>query len=292
MTSTTLLPLRDLLENRSFLIQQYREGFKEPLPSHLHDYHELHFVEHGSGVMFIDERSCEILNHSCFCIWQGQVHKTQDVDQGSGFSIMFKHDFIRTTNTTDLAFHRRLFKEVKAINYLKPSLPQALELKAHFKRIFQEFEKPADTFGRIECLQVLLLQLLVMLARLNRKLETHDQYRVDATSLEQFQAFQVLLEEHFRSEFEIKFYAKKLGVSRRKLNEILRSHTTKTFKKLLVTRRCKEAKSLLELTDHSLKEIAFELGFKSQSYFCYTFKKSQGLAAREYRASYHRRVPS
>ena len=47
--------------------------------------------------------------------------------------------------------------------------------------------------------------------------------------------------------------------------------------------RISQSKELLTNTDMSIKEIAFECGFKNADYFCVAFRKSVGMSATEYR---------
>lgn len=47
--------------------------------------------------------------------------------------------------------------------------------------------------------------------------------------------------------------------------------------------RISQAKELLTNTDMSIKEIAFECGFKNADYFCVAFRKNVGMSATEYR---------
>jgi two-component system response regulator YesN len=44
------------------------------------------------------------------------------------------------------------------------------------------------------------------------------------------------------------------------------------------------AQELLMPTDLRSSEIAFQVGYKDPHYFSYTFKKTQGMTTREYRA--------
>ena len=44
-----------------------------------------------------------------------------------------------------------------------------------------------------------------------------------------------------------------------------------------------KAKRLLELTNLSIKEITYQLGYDSQNYFSRAFKKQEGLSPAQYR---------
>ncbi|MDY6034676.1 MAG: AraC family transcriptional regulator [Bulleidia sp.] len=54
----------------------------------------------------------------------------------------------------------------------------------------------------------------------------------------------------------------------------------------LVKRRINEAKFLLETTTHNMNEIANIIGFSSQNYFTYAFKREIGCSPRTYRKQF------
>ena len=71
---------------------------------------------------------------------------------------------------------------------------------------------------------------------------------------------------------------------------ISKSHLSSLFRKVLNTSfssyisgiRIERAKNLLKGNQMNLVDIAFQCGFNSQSYFCYTFKKLEGVSPMEY----------
>ena len=57
-----------------------------------------------------------------------------------------------------------------------------------------------------------------------------------------------------------------------------------TFIEYLIGKRMEKAKELLMTTDMRSSEIAYHVGYKDPHYFSFTFKKTQGMTTREYRA--------
>ena len=60
-----------------------------------------------------------------------------------------------------------------------------------------------------------------------------------------------------------------------------------TFIEYLTRKRMERAKELLMTTGLRSSEIAYKVGYKDPHYFSYTFKKTQGMTAKEYRARGH-----
>lgn len=64
-----------------------------------------------------------------------------------------------------------------------------------------------------------------------------------------------------------------------------KKETGDTINNYLVTKRISEAKELLLLSDLSMTEIAFRIGFKNSQYFSNSFKKNTGFSPKDYRKS-------
>src|SRR5690606_5708307 len=96
--------------------------------------------------------------------------------------------------------------------------------------------------------------------------------------------FLLLLENHYLTERKVDFYAEKLSLSAKRLNQILNQKIGKTINQILQERLLIEAKHLLFVGKESIKEISYGLGFQDSSYFSRFFKKMTKLSPEEYRA--------
>lgn len=95
--------------------------------------------------------------------------------------------------------------------------------------------------------------------------------------------FLLLLENHYKTEKKVDFYAEKLNLSSKRLNQILKQKIGQTINHILQERLLIEAKHLLFVGNESIKEIAFNLGFEDSSYFGRFFKKMTKLSPEEFR---------
>lgn len=80
--------------------------------------------------------------------------------------------------------------------------------------------------------------------------------------------------------------ALELGISSRKISDIINSNFKMSFKQYLNTMRLNEAKALLSQTDWPIKEIAMKVGFSNTSHFNRTFKQYQNMKPLEFRKDY------
>lgn len=75
------------------------------------------------------------------------------------------------------------------------------------------------------------------------------------------------------------------NISKEHMMRTYKKETGDTINNYLVTKRINEAKELLLLSDLSMTEIAFRVGFKNSQYFSNSFKKNTGFSPKDYRKS-------
>jgi len=85
----------------------------------------------------------------------------------------------------------------------------------------------------------------------------------------------------------IAFYAEKLHISPNYLNILCKKNLKISATQLIHQRISIEAKRLLQSTERSIKEIAFELGFADQAYFSNFFKQQTGASPSDFRENIH-----
>jgi AraC family transcriptional activator of pobA len=98
------------------------------------------------------------------------------------------------------------------------------------------------------------------------------------------ETLQRLVEEHFRSERQIGFYADMLAMTPDRLNDHVKRATGVTAGHLIRRRILTEAKRELIFTNRAIHEIAFNLGFTDPSHFARFFRKQTGMTPNDFRA--------
>lgn len=87
---------------------------------------------------------------------------------------------------------------------------------------------------------------------------------------------------NYNKQISLNDVADALHVSSFHLSRALKKNNGKNFTDILNDCRIKEAKRLIK-KHVTLKEVAFQAGFRSQSYFAKAFKKAVGMSPKEYR---------
>jgi AraC-like DNA-binding protein len=91
------------------------------------------------------------------------------------------------------------------------------------------------------------------------------------------------IEKDFRSKHTPQDYAILLNISSNALARIAKTHFNKTLTNLITERIIIEAKRELYLTNKSVKEVAYELGYDDEYYFSRFFKKNVNISPQAYR---------
>jgi AraC family transcriptional regulator, transcriptional activator of pobA len=92
-----------------------------------------------------------------------------------------------------------------------------------------------------------------------------------------------LLDEHFRKERLINFYAEKLAMTADRLNDHVKRATGVTAGHLIRQRVLTEAKRQLVFTSQPIHEIAYDLSFSDPSHFTRFFRKQTGMTPQAFR---------
>lgn len=91
------------------------------------------------------------------------------------------------------------------------------------------------------------------------------------------------IEENFRSKHSPSQYAEMLFISPKALGKLTKVHFNKTLSGIINERIIIEAKRELYLTNKTIKEIAYELGYEDEYYFSRFFKVNAEVSPQTYR---------
>ncbi|WP_165038030.1 AraC family transcriptional regulator [Enterococcus sp. ZJ1622] len=89
--------------------------------------------------------------------------------------------------------------------------------------------------------------------------------------------------EHYAEQLTVEGIAKHLAVNRSHLSRVFHNHMGTSIKEYMIGVRINRAAFLLSLTNESVENIAYQVGFNSLVVFSRMFKKSTGETATSYR---------
>jgi AraC family transcriptional activator of pobA len=264
----SIIPFHSLEPNEFFLLEKIEESDKSNFEGfHRHHFYEiLWFTEVGDNEKHsIDFKEHTIQNQEVYILTPNQVH-TMEIGTKKGFLIAISADFFKEhffNNSLLFIQPYFFFKKLNvAIVEILSTLIQLIEIEYNGERRRQLLENYLQAFF------------------------IHISSDVDSFKLEKQTKVRTILnlvEQHYRQEKEVSFYAKTLNLSVRRTNEIMVENTGLTVKQLIINRTITEAKRSVGFSTHSFKEIAYELGFQDPAYFSKFFKQKTGCTPEEFK---------
>jgi AraC-like DNA-binding protein len=92
-----------------------------------------------------------------------------------------------------------------------------------------------------------------------------------------------LVQEHYREQRGLEFYADKLCLTPKHLSKVVKENSGTSASDWIDNHVALEAKALLKSTNMTIQQISEELNFPSQSFFGKYFKRVVGVAPKEYK---------
>jgi AraC-like DNA-binding protein len=154
-----------------------------------------------------------------------------------------------------------------------------------FRVLHEVFIDELETKDNIqaEMLRMLMARFIIKSTRLLKAkegiIETPKSAKVDL-----LRSFNFLVEQHFKTEHSVSFYAEKLFKSPKTLSNNF-AKLNRSPLQIIHERIILEAKRLLTYTDKSAKEIAYDIGFEDASHLSRLFKKHTTQSPSEFKKS-------
>lgn len=235
------------------------------------------YCSSGKLGITVDENNFTLSAGEVITITSGQIHHINKITKTKGFVIEFTLDFFcKDDKDIELIFHNGLFchfamNEVIAVD--KVIFETQLNLiEEELKE--QPYQYMISIHSRIE---------LILVAINRAKVKRGDEiWKPDALFLK----FLETVRSNFEHNYPITQFAKKLGTTEIKLNELAKLHTGKTAQNVIYGLVTSEAKRLLTYGDLSVKEVAYQLGFNDPFYFSNFFKKQTKLSPKLYKEKF------
>jgi len=237
---------------------------------HRVDFYHILYITKGKGLHHIDFCPYTFREGSILFISQGQVHAFDGCPENDGFLILFTEAFLSKN-----LIHSDILSFYRLYNYhLHSPIMQSEEIgNMNFMNIINEIYEEyyfSDDFAKEEILRLLLKLLLLKAERIKRTLIPQER---NSEWFIKFGSFRNQLEKNFAETRNAKEYSEMMNISYKHLNEICKSVTGSTAKEFIDNFVILEAKRHLAMSDVSIKELTYELGFDEPTNFVKFFKK-------------------
>lgn len=241
--------------------------------AHYHDFEEIILVTQGSLEHYIDFQ-VEVV-HAPFVSYvsQGKVHRIVEHPELRGWVINYQNEFIPNSK---LSFYSNFITSTNipiSNNGCTNNFAELCQI------IYNEYSRETTDFSAIRNLTMGLISMIEAERKRNMPIEN----TTKLSQIETFNNFLKILEQNFRRDEGVSFYANKMNMSERNLNIICKNNFQKSVSEIIETRKLIEAKNLLIHSDKTVSEIGYELGYNEKSYFTRVFRNKLSVTPTQFR---------
>jgi AraC family transcriptional regulator, transcriptional activator of pobA len=247
------------------------------------NYFSLIWVKEGYGKLKVDFNEYDFGANSLFAFSPYQPYILIEEKNISGIAINFHSDFFCIhKHHKEVSCNGVLYNNIYRPPIVMIDETTAATLNMLCTQMKTEMQNPE--LAQYELLVSYLKIFLITAARL----KTQQQPEVMAELKDQKEPFILqklkdAIEQNFKSKHSPADYAKILYITPKALAKITKAHFNKTLSSLINERIIIEAKRELYLTNKTVKEIAYELGYSDEYYFSRFFKVNADVSPQLYR---------
>ncbi|RZK20618.1 MAG: helix-turn-helix domain-containing protein [Pedobacter sp.] len=271
MKEKEMLPVH-VLPDTPFLVSEEKVAFGQHFLHHrIHFYAIIWFTE-DQDIHYIDFEPYPIKKNTIYLLAKNQVHAIPSQSLPNARVIVFSNEFFHSITETAI---NQLFLPFENKGIAVP--PDKLtELNHLFLLLQAEFQGQSD----MKFLKIYTKAFLLILHRFTNALPLSFSHK-DERIIRLLQ----LIESNFKTQQTVTFYAAQVGLSPKRMNEILKESLGFTLNQLCNQLLLLESKRSLQEPGQSIKQIAYQLGFSDQSYFSRYFRKHANMSPEQFRAS-------
>jgi AraC family transcriptional regulator, transcriptional activator of pobA len=246
------------------------------------NYYSLIWVKEGNGKLKTGFSEYNFEENSLFAFspYQPFMFSSNLIN---GIAIYFHSDFFCIhKHQTEVTCNGVLFNNI----YQQPFLLVNEKLQTTFETMVDQIKTEMQNPGLAQY-ELLISYMKILLISASR-LKTEQQPQAIQSKERNkkpiiLQNLKEAIEKDFKSKHTPNDYAVLLNISPNALAKITKNHFNKTLTNLITERIIIEAKRELYLTNKSIKEIAYELGYDDEFYFSRFFKKNTDISPKVYR---------
>ena len=245
------------------------------------NYYSLIWVKNGSGKLKTNfsEYSFEANSLFSFAPYQPFMLSSTLI---KGVAIYFHSDFFCIhKHQTEVTCNGVLFNNIYQTPFFHVDKTLEETLDTVVEQIKAEIQRPG--LAQYELLISFMKIFLISASRSKAQQQPDSVPSAVAGEPVILQSLKEAIERDFKSKHTPQDYAVSLNISPNALAKITKAHFNKTLTNLIAERIIIEAKRELYLTNKSVKEVAYELGYDDEYYFSRFFKKNVNISPQTYR---------
>lgn len=264
---------------------KYVKKFLRENPTHTLTYYDITFITEGEGSFSIDNQDYVAAPRDVIFSQPGEMRNWDIENIANGYALIFEDKFLSAV-FKDSLFVQHLSFFSFGMHSSCIHLPD--ELYIRLLQLLKDIKTEIDTYRQndVHVLRALLYEILMLLDRTYRKMIPAGSVNKEGSNA-YIRKFIELVNDCFREQHSVRYYADKLCITPNYLNEITNSVMRVSAKQYIQDKIIEESKRLLAYTDASVSEIAFGLHFSTITYFVRFFRLHTGMTPLSYRKKYN-----
>lgn len=247
------------------------------------NYFSLVWVKEGSGKLKADFSEYNFSSSTLFAFAPYQPFMIAPAETITGIAIHFHPEFFCIyKHHKEVSCNGVLYNNIYSPPFVTIDSTSAATLEMVCQQIKTEMQNPE--LAQYELLVSYLKIFLITAARL--KMQQQPEVAIELKDQKEpfiLQKLKDAIEENFKTRHSPADYAAMLYITPKALAKITKTHFNKTLSSLINERIIIEAKRELYLTNKTIKEIAYELGYDDEYYFSRFFKVNADVSPQLYR---------
>ena len=248
---------------------------KKLLQPHRTAYYFFVFVDNSTSTHKVDMETVTISSGQLLFISPNQIHTPQPPKDDLKY---FKLSFDQNC----LALLPRQFSFlINPLNTQTTSFDDAS--KQRVKILFEILNRLLQSDNNQKDGEIILAHLNSLLTEFNNAyFKDTGQEKISNPKLSKYIEFKIIIETNLTEQHSIKTIAGDLSVTTNYLYNIVKEFSGLSSKEFITNRLMLEAQRKLHYSKPSIKELAYDLGFKDPDYFSRLFKKTTGKSISKY----------
>jgi len=240
---------------------------------HKHDFFIINLFEKGKGTHRIDFVEYPVLDHQIHLVFPDQVHQWTIEKETVAYQLMISRDWYESflpalRFSSSYYSHHPAFTVSEEIYHL---------LLHEFQAIKKEL-KEENTFWELIKKRSELIGLLISKS-VEGAFTDFEVYHSNPI----ISKFLNLIDARFKTQRSVSFYADQLSISANYLNIVCKKNLNASASSLIQDRILLEAKRLLKVSEWSVKDIVYDLGFYDHASFSKFFKAQTGMTPSQFK---------
>jgi len=187
-------------------------------------------------------------------------------------------------------FVRKMFNDRTTDNYYFSLNKKDADYTKSMNEMIRTYQKSKDHLFGERLVSSILNNNVLHLKSTYENASSSVQYFVNGNAPRNYQqiadGFRGLIVQHVKKQKKVNYYSDLLHITDRTLSTVIRSIFDKTPKEIIDEYIIELSKKLLEDKELSIKQIAYELGYRSPNNFSMFFRKHQKITPTDYRLKF------